>query len=62
MEIIKEGKLPEKEIFNGTCTHCRCHVRFERSEAKYHSTCRNEQYLEVKCPTPGCSKQIFVEI
>jgi hypothetical protein len=62
MEIIEVGKLPEEQLFTGTCTHCRCRVRFKRAEAKYHSSPKNESHLSVKCPTPKCPKDIFVEI
>lgn len=61
MEIIEEGNIPEDEVFEGRCTRCRCKVRFKRHEAKYHAAPRNETYLTVKCPTPKCGNEIWVQ-
>ena len=61
MKIIKEGKLPELEVFQAECSHCKCVVEFLRQEAKYESH-RNEGYLSVNCPTEGCNNTITLDL
>lgn len=60
MEILERGTPPEEREYNATCRNCKSLLRFKRSEAKYHSTCRNESYLEVQCPV--CRLPIYHEI
>lgn len=61
MEIIEKGQLPGEREHTGTCSNCRCKVRFKEKEAEYRSYPRNEAVWVVKCPTPGCGKEIFVD-
>lgn len=60
MKVIKEGKLPEAQVFKGECGHCTAQVLFSASEAQVSSH-RNETYYTVKCPTNGCAHTISVE-
>ena len=60
MKVIKPGTLPETAIHRATCSHCGCVMEFERREATFQSTCRNEDYLTVKCPT--CKRDVWLEI
>jgi endogenous inhibitor of DNA gyrase (YacG/DUF329 family) len=45
VKIIKQGKLPNEEVFQGECTHCGTIVEFQRKEAATHADC-----LVVSCP------------
>lgn len=60
MKITKPGSLPEEQVFDATCTHCRCEFEFTRREARYESTCRNEEYLIIHCPT--CKREVYRQI
>jgi hypothetical protein len=60
VEVLKEGKLPEEDTFEGTCSHCKCRVRCRRFEAEWHSDFRDGDYYTVKCPTKGCPSAIYV--
>ena len=57
MKIIKQGKLPSKKIWTGTCMHCATEIECEQSETK-SETHRNETDTWVTCPT--CKQQLFV--
>lgn len=57
MQILKTGKLPEKKVIKGTCSHCRAEVKWEQGEGKTN-THRNEDYWFIDCPTTGCNHQI----
>lgn len=59
MEIIEEGQLPDEQIHEGRCTNCGCKVSFKRSEATFHTSPRNEEWLAVKCPTINCRSDIL---
>ena len=41
MKIIKEGQLPELDIFKGTCIHCKSVIEAERHELKANNDGRN---------------------
>lgn len=60
MKVIRPGKLPEEKTYQGTCHHCECLFEFVRKEAEFESTCRNEDYLKVGCPT--CKRLVYVQI
>jgi len=60
MKTIKPGVLPENEIYQAICAHCKCEMEFTRGEAEFVSTCRNEDYLKVGCPT--CRRELWVQI
>lgn len=60
MEILERGMPPEEKGYEALCRNCKSRIRFKRSEAKYHSTCRNESYLEIQCPV--CRNAIYHEI
>lgn len=50
MRIIKEGKLPEKVVFQLTCKICSTVFEFQREEAKVNHDQREGDYLYVACP------------
>lgn len=62
MHILKAGKLPEDNIYTGTCQHCKCQVSFTQREARYSSDQRDGDLLTVKCPTIGCGHDIWVPV
>lgn len=52
MKIIREGKLPEKDIFLGTCTRCRCIAEAERGEISIIWGPRDQEEIgSAPCPT-----------
>jgi endogenous inhibitor of DNA gyrase (YacG/DUF329 family) len=52
VKIIKQGKLPNEEVFQGDCTHCGTVVEFERKEATC-SVGMGGVFLTVICPLCG---------
>lgn len=58
MEIIKRGKHPDEQKYDGTCRNCKTEVRFKKSEAEYVSDQRDGDFLRVRCPL--CSEYINV--
>ena len=50
MEIIKKGRLPEEEIFEGDCHNCKTEFRCKRCEGTYESYQRDGDFLRVTCP------------
>lgn len=57
VEIIRQGQIPEEQVFEATCTNCKTHFRFKRKEAKYVSDQRDGDFLEIPCPL--CSKTVY---
>ena len=53
VRIIKEGQLPEKKLYQKACQHCKTQYEFERGEARYESSPKNESYLIINCPFCG---------
>ena len=60
MIVIKPGILPETKVHGGKCFHCGAEFEFQASEAVPESTCRNEDYLKIACPT--CKKIVWVQV
>ena len=60
MRVLKEGSLPEAEVFRATCPNCRTEFEFTRGEATYESSCRNDEFLKIACPK--CRRIVYVEI
>lgn len=56
MKILKHGRLPEEDIFRGTCSYCKTEFECKRHEGKMHYARdqRDENYLTVDCPV--CTK------
>lgn len=55
MQIIKRGKLPERDyVFRGTCISCGSVVQFAASEAKYTPGCQREPEPFWQLPCPVC--------
>ena len=64
MEIIKPGKLEDKERrHHGACRNCGCEVRFEEKEAEWRPCefARRGIWV-VACPTENCGEEITVLI
>jgi len=55
MEIVKMGKLPEEQLFHGTCYNCKTEFRCKKSEGRYENSQREGEFLRVKCPL--CNKE-----
>jgi hypothetical protein len=62
MEIIHEGKLPQQNKYMTTCSHCQTVFRFDKNDTFDHASWRNETFVNVRCPLPGCGKTLTVEI
>lgn len=60
VKIISEGKLPELETFEATCSHCRTKFSFLRCEAKHYAGDQREpsNELHIKCPLKGCGRTV----
>lgn len=58
MRIIRQGKLPSEDLFEGTCIHCKTMVEFKRSEARSSPDPREPNLISVTCPL--CQGEIFV--
>ena len=56
MEIISEGHLPSKQLYNGQCRNCGTIFTFQREEARLVPDDRDGDYLTVTCPLPGCGQ------
>lgn len=57
MRIIKEGKLPGKQMYRVTCTNCKTEFEFEQDEATYSSNQRDGDCLQIACPL--CKQYIY---
>jgi hypothetical protein len=60
MRVIRPGVLPDTKEYYGHCVYCHCAFTFMRGEAKFESTCRNEDYLKIACPT--CKREVWVRL
>jgi phage FluMu protein Com len=49
-KILRQGKLPEKELFEISCDNCKTLFQFERQEAKLVPDQRDGDFLEIDCP------------
>ena len=59
MKIIKQGKLPETELYVITCRNCRTEFEFERGEGRYISDQRDGDSIEIACPL--CKKKCYAD-
>lgn len=57
MRIVERGTLPEEQLWQGTCTHCRTRIEFERHEGKFHDDQRDGSYVTIACPV--CQMTIY---
>lgn len=60
MKILKEGRLPEQQVYQTTCTKCGTEYEFKRGEARFSSDQRDGDALVTKCPLPGCGKENWI--
>jgi hypothetical protein len=60
MRIVRQGKLPETQLFRGTCRSCDTEIEFMRIEAKQVSDQRDGDYLSHPCPI--CKADINVSV
>lgn len=60
MRIIKQGRLPAKRLFTGTCSYCHCEVECVQSEIVIDQGERNysKPIYTFKCPTDNCGRII----
>lgn len=59
MEIIAKGKLPDEDLFKGSCHNCKSVMRFKRGEAKQVIYDQRE-FGEVATATcPVCAKEFY---
>ena len=56
MRIIKEGKLPEKEIWSGECHNCKTVAEAERGELQVTYDQRDGSLGRASCPL--CHKEM----
>ncbi len=58
MRIIKHGKPPSEELYNGTCYKCKAIVECKKGELKYNACDsldqRESPWYSVQCPTHEC--------
>lgn len=59
MEIIKRGQLPQDQVHNETCGHCKSELQFKHSEVTPSPDQRDAGLWFVTCPV--CKNQIFRE-
>jgi hypothetical protein len=50
MRIIREGTLPEKQLYTATCWKCTTEFEFSRIEATEVPDQRDGNYLRINCP------------
>lgn len=50
MEIIKKGKLPEEQIFEGDCYYCNSLIRAKQKEIEVTHCQRDGTYGSGQCP------------
>lgn len=60
MRIIRQGKLPEMELFEVTCDRCKTLFEFEKVEAKITSDQRDGDFMTIDCPL--CHKPVTVDV
>lgn len=56
MRIIREGKIPAKQLKILTCTECLCKFEIAYEEAKYVFDYRDGDFYQYNCPT--CKRTI----
>jgi hypothetical protein len=57
VKILKHGKLPDDDVFRGTCHYCKTEFECKRHEGKYIDDQRDGPFLEVNCPV--CGKKTY---
>lgn len=50
MKIIRQGVLPETEVFRAKCGYCKTEVEFQRKEARTSPNQFDAGILIVDCP------------
>jgi len=60
MKILKEGQLPEAQVYKATCRKCGTEYEFTRGEARYSSDQRDGDALITKCPLLGCGQDNWI--
>lgn len=61
MKIVKQGKLPEKRIWRGTCSHCKAVIEGEEGEMKepYYDQRDNSWHCTMPCMCCGHSMVLY---
>lgn len=50
MKIIKQGKLPEEQIYHSVCNYCKTEFEFAEKEGKVVFEQRDGDYVAIDCP------------
>ena len=61
MKIIQEGKDPKKQKYKGKCDWCKCKIECDGNEVQTATAGGEKLLTYVDCPTPNCSRKIFVK-
>lgn len=61
MKIIKPGKIPDPNIWMGTCHYCKCEFECTDSEKETYDDPREQQgWVTARCPT--CDTNTYVKL
>ncbi len=60
IEIINEGKLPEKRKFKGVCNNCGCVFTCHQKDAQTQHG-HNWIVYRITCPQVGCHYKVYLE-
>lgn len=60
MKILRLGALPQKKVYEATCSHCKTHFSFLQEEAKSNTSKYGERVLNVVCPMLDCNVVAYV--
>ena len=60
VRIKKLGSDPAKKVYEATCIRCRTEFSFQREDAEYWSSVRNEEGLKIPCPS--CRRDVYVAL
>ena len=60
MKILRLGVLPQKKVYETTCSHCKTHFSFLQEEAKLSESRFGEKTLTVVCPMMNCNVVAYV--
>lgn len=58
MKTIRQGVLPDTQVYRAKCGYCKTEVEFERHEARTSPDQRDSGVLIVGCPL--CKRDIFI--
>lgn len=59
IEVITKGQLPSKKSYRARCDHCAAIFRFLKEDSRPSPDPRDSGLSFVKCPTVGCTKEVW---